>query len=241
MTRSARLIAVSPAMSRELLRIGIRADRVEVIPNGVAPLPSTSEDDRSVLTHLYAGEGRNGVVLFVGRLTKVKRVALLLHAWAATPSRAHAVLLIVGDGPLRHNLEATAETLGLRDSVRFVGMQAEVLPFYQAADVFVLPSASEGMSNALLEAMAAGLPVVVSDIPANREVVQDGRNGFLVHWTDSAHCARILQTILEDPELRRRVGGAARERATRFSIGAVADRYCQLYRGMLHRHVGSAE
>jgi glycosyltransferase involved in cell wall biosynthesis len=145
------------------------------------------------------------------------------------PRRETAVLLIVGDGPLRGELEREAAACGLGRSVRFVGSQPDVTSFYLGADVFVLPSLTEGLSNALLEAMAAGLPVVASDVRGNREVVEDGVSGFLVDWADADAAARRVARLLEDAVLRRRLGTAARRRADCFSIAVVGERYCRLY------------
>jgi glycosyltransferase involved in cell wall biosynthesis len=180
------------------------------------------------------GSPIGAVVLFVGRLTDGKRVDRLLRVWASIPPPDDAVLLVVGDGPQHDRLTTTAKGLGLRGSVRFVGVQTDVAPFYMIADVFVLPSESEGMSNALLEAMAAGLPVVASDIAANRDVVEPGSSGFLVDWADTPASASVLSLLLSDPALRDKVGRAARERASQFSIGAVAERYRCLYQALAH-------
>jgi glycosyltransferase involved in cell wall biosynthesis len=219
------LIAVSTEMYSALVHAGIPHTAMQLIPNGVALAPCGADEPDA--------ECRAPVVLFVGRLTERKRVDLLLEVWAAMRRPGHAALVIVGDGPLRRRLEGAAVRLGISSSVRFVGVQADVTRFYRTADVFALPSATEGMSNALLEAMAAGVTVVASDVGGNREVVEHGRSGFLVDWSDAAACARLLSDLLDDAACRARVGQAARERAACFSIDTVAERYCQLYRELL--------
>ncbi|HXH82883.1 MAG TPA: glycosyltransferase family 4 protein, partial [Candidatus Tectomicrobia bacterium] len=159
------VVALSGEMRRALSDAGL-GDLVVLIPNGVALQPRPSPPvDRATPTG-------PPVVLCVGRLTPRKRIDALLAAWQ-TVDRTGAELQIVGDGPLRPRLEAEARARGLR-GVRFLGLHADVMPFYERADVFVLPSTSEGMSNALLEAMAAGLPVVASDIGGNRDIVEHG-------------------------------------------------------------------
>jgi glycosyltransferase involved in cell wall biosynthesis len=239
LTRHARLIALSADMRAALAQAGVRLDGVELVPNGVAPVPAVSPERLAALRAERLDGHPGAVVLFVGHLTEGKRVDRLLHVWADMPRPAGALLVVVGDGPLRRPLVATADRLGLHDAVRFVGVQTDVTPFYLIADVFVLPSASEGMSNALLEAMAAGLPVVASDIAANRELVQSGRNGFLVDWADTVAAGSVLSTLLADGALRGAVGRAARERAAWFSIETVAARYCRLYAALTHARVAA--
>lgn len=231
-SRVDRFVAVSREMVAALRASGVPATKVAFLPNGIEvtdPPGRGSLADRAALF----GNPTATVALFVGRLVDDKGLDRLLPVWASLPARHGAVLVIVGDGPRRAALESLAVSLGLRAGVRFVGHRRDVGPFYANADVFVLPSRTEGISNALLEAMAAGLPVVASDIGGNRDVVEDGRSGFLVDWDDRAAPAGILATLLGDPHLRARVGWAAHERALSFAIDRVADGYQQLYRQVL--------
>jgi glycosyltransferase involved in cell wall biosynthesis len=223
------VIALSEEMRQALARAGL-GDRVAVIPNGVAIPTAVPEARRAALRAEWLGARATSVVVCVARLTPRKRIDALLGVWRVL-DREDAMLVIVGDGPQRARLEA--EAAGCRPgSVRFVGTRDDVTPFYRMADVFVLPSRSEGLSNALLEAMAAGLPPVVADIGGNREVVEDGVNALLVDWSDRAASAGALRRLLDDGGLRRRLGEAARRRAADFAIGIVADRYCALYRAL---------
>jgi glycosyltransferase involved in cell wall biosynthesis len=223
------LVAVSTQMMQGLATAGIARDRRVLIPNGVhlTPPPGTA---RAATRREWLGEAVGPVVLYVGRLEDVKGVRRLLAMWSVMPGRDAATLVIVGDGSLRAELEREAATRGLGRSVQFLGSRLEVRPFYLAADVFVLPSTSEGLSNALLEAMAAGLPAVASDVGGNRDVIDDTVNGFLVDWADTTASAALVGALLDDAECRQRVGAEARRRAACFSIAAVADRYGDLYR-----------
>jgi glycosyltransferase involved in cell wall biosynthesis len=229
------LVAVSAEMLQALAEAGIRDDRCVLIPNGVDT--EDDGDDGAAAKAAWLGDAPGGIVLYVGRLMEVKGVRALLPAWSAMARRDTATLLIVGDGPLRPELEREAAARGFGRSVRFAGSHPDVTMFYRMADVFVLPSLSEGLSNALLEAMAAGLPVVASDVGGNREVVDNGVSGFLVDWTDAAASARLVATLLDDAVLRRRVGEAARRRAGGFSIEDVAERYRALYQTVALPHV----
>src|SRR5688572_1581694 len=123
-----------------------------------------------------------------------------------------------------------ASGLGLLDSVHLLGRRGDMPEVLSALDVFVLPSESEGMSNAILEAMAMRLPVVATDVGGAREQIEEGRSGFLVDYPDSAALARKVLALLRDPELRGRVGGAARERVVeRYSAAGMVRQIEDLY------------
>jgi glycosyltransferase involved in cell wall biosynthesis len=227
-TRADRLVAVNADIAHALAEAGISPDRIALIPNGI-DLPTIEPSfDPLALRRDALGDGGLGVVLFVGRLVKEKSVDRLLTAWASLPEREQYRLVIVGDGPLRGDLVAMAETLGVLTSVRFMGYQSDVASFYAMADVFVLPSRTEGLSNALLEAMVAGLPVVVSNITGNRQLVDEG-SGVVVGWQDTAGWVEALSQLLGDEALRRKLGETAKRRVRAFAISEIATCYQRLY------------
>ncbi|MGH7927833.1 MAG: glycosyltransferase family 4 protein, partial [Candidatus Binatia bacterium] len=231
-SKTDRFIAVSTEMRRALLQAGIAREKLALIGNGIE-LTSRCNTTEATLRKEISGECDRPIVLFVGRLVKEKGLDRLLTVWASLPGHQRMVLLIVGDGPLRESLECQTRNLRLFPAVRFLGHQAEVAKFYSVADLFVLPSTTEGMSNALLEAMAAGLPVVASNVGGNKDVITHQQNGFLVDWEDTRLCARMLTTLCSDRELRQRIGNAARRQVRAFAIGDVAERYHGLYRAVL--------
>jgi glycosyltransferase involved in cell wall biosynthesis len=233
MRRPDRFVAVSSEMVQALQEVGIRPEKISLIPNGIPFMETSWNHDPVALRRELLGITEVQVVLYVGRLAEVKGVDRLLTVWASMPRSLDRILVIVGDGPLRKDLEAMVQRLDLRASVRFLGPQAEVAKFYGMADLFVLPSRSEGMSNALLEAMAAGVPSVASDVGGNREVVTDAESGFLVNWEDTAACASLLQALLADSCRRQTVGAAAKNRVREFALPRVAECYRQLYQGLL--------
>lgn len=177
-----KVIALTEAMATDLVELGIPRDKVLVIPNAV--------DGKMYLSPAPVGK-RNAklalgvpedvtLLIFVGRLVSLKRVDALLRAWSVLPIPiGERFLLVVGDGPERDCLEKMAASLELR-GVRFEGHVDDVRPYLMAADVFVLPSSQEGLSIALLEAMAAGLVPVVSDLPGHHDLVKDGLTGFVI-------------------------------------------------------------
>lgn len=227
-----RFVAVSTEMLEALRQAGIAPEKLALISNGIQ-LTAACNTNSSALRKEVSGESERSVILFVGRLVKEKGLDRLLRVWASLTGHETMLLLIVGDGPLKEDLESQAKTLQLLPSVRFLGHQTDVSTLYCIADLFVLPSKTEGMSNSLLEAMAAGLPVVASNVGGNKDVIKDQQSGFLVDWEDTTLCARMLLTLLSNPELRQRIGNAARRQISAFAIGEVAERYQDLYQAVL--------
>ena len=166
----------------------------------------------------YAGKsmGRGGDLLFVGRLAAVKGVPVLFEALAlARQSRPNLRLTLIGDGPERSILEAEAEPLG--DAVRFVGYQSQdaVALALKRADALVLPSFAEGVPVVLMEAMAAGIPVIATQIAGIPELVEHGISGLLVPPGDSGALANAILSSLADPDLKVAMGEAGRAKVTR--------------------------
>lgn len=219
--RQAHFVALHDGMRAELEAEGVPAGRIAVIPNGV-DVPTEAADPR------VADE-----VLMVGNLSQGsprKGFDVLLAAWALVHRERPAARLVVAGGGDRAPWERMADGLGCRESVRFAGPVPDPGPLYRRAALFVLPSRNEGMSNALLEAQANGLPAVATDIAANRAVVEDGVTGRLVAPGDAAAFAAAVLALLRDPPVREAMGRAARVRAAReFGRAAVTDRLLALY------------
>jgi 1,4-alpha-glucan branching enzyme len=205
---STRVVCVSEAVRSRALGLGVEADLLTVVPNGVDADRFTSGSRPT--------SPAAPVVTFVGRLIENKGPALLVEALGRLCREGLEFTgVFVGDGPLRSTLAARAADLGLGERVRFVGHVDDVAPALATTDVAVRPSYTEGMSLAVLEAMAAGCCTVVSDIPANVEVVRHGENGLTFATGDSEALAATLRTALTDPGLRERLGRAARAVAER--------------------------
>jgi glycosyltransferase involved in cell wall biosynthesis len=182
----------------------------------------------------YRG-GAAPVVGAIGRLVPQKAMHVLI---AATPAllEAHPALrvLIVGDGPLRADLEAQAARLGVAHAVRFAGYQEDVVSAYAAMDVFVLPSRDEGFGLVFLEAMAVGVPVVGTRVIGSEDAVEDGVTGLLVPYADPAALAAAVRGILASPDLAGRLRDTAAERVRRvYSREQCAARVEELYRELL--------
>lgn len=219
------VICVSENERRAGLAAGVcTAERSIVIRNAVEVGGAPSR------TH--AGEGPVQIVS-VGRLAAPKDFATLVAAVAELPEgRAH--LRVFGDGPFRGELEAQKQALGLGAVVEFAGEVPDARPHLEDADVFVLSSLSEGMPVSILEAMAAGLPVVASAVPGLEEVVLDGQTGFLVPPGDATALAAQLGRLVDDPDLRGSFGAAGRARAEEhFSLPGWREAHFSLYRSLL--------
>ncbi len=224
-------IATSGRAADEAVHFGIPAGRVHRIPNGIdtthyRPL---APDARQALRSRLGVEGRV-VALFVGRLGPQKNPLGLLDAWAATPRPAGSLLIFLGEGPQRAAIEERALSLG--ESVRVLG-RVDPLPWYQAADLFLLPSLYEGLSNSLIEALACGLPIVATPVSGTEDIFAAGDVGAMVEPTPSSLAAG-LEPMLADAALRARRGSTARLVAEReFSLIRVAREVEALYHLLL--------
>jgi glycosyltransferase involved in cell wall biosynthesis len=212
---------------------------LEVVPNGVdteryRSVPSGTRDRlRESL-----GLGGEFAWLAVGRFEVAKDHPNMLRAFARVrATRPDAVLLLVGRGSLQAEVEALAGNLGLDGRVRFVGTREDVPEFMTVADGYVMSSAWEGMPMVLLEAAAAGLPIVATRVGGNQEVVQEGVSGFLVAPGDDQALAAAMLRLMALPETERRAMGArGREQVRReYGLERVVDRYETIYRGVLDR------
>lgn len=224
------VFAVSEQLKRDLVReVGLPAPRIEVLYNGVDFSRCVLIDRESVRRRLRA-DVNDIVIGSVGRLAPVKNYPLLLRAVQGLTATAGVIVVLVGDGPERTALMVMAQELGLGERVRFLGHRDDVFELLAAMDIFVLPSISEGMSNTLLEAMVAGVPVVASDIGGNPEIVRDGVDGLLFPTADETALRERLQRLCVDSHLRACLGKAGRERVLEgFSIEAMIARYERLY------------
>jgi len=171
------------------------------------------------------------VVGTVGRLVELKNQRLLLEAAALLrPSWPGLVVVLAGDGPLRDDLVSLARQLGMQDSVVFTGPRQDVPRLLNAFDVFALPSRTEGLSIALLEACAAGLPLVATRVGGNDEIVQEHQTGLLIPSDDVSALRAALSQLLEDPAQRLRMGENARRWVVEHgSIEVMRENYAALY------------
>ena len=226
-----RFVAVSENLRHWLVdAVGLPRRKVVTIHNGVDTARFAPADATAARVALGLSADKL-VVGTVGRLDPVKDHATLVRAFASIVRRVQAVLIIAGDGPCRLDLERLVAALGIERHVHLLGERADVPVVLDAMDVFVLPSIAEGISNTLLEAMAMELPVVVTRVGGNPELVEDGVNGAHVARQDPDALAAAMMTYLEDANLRAIHGKSSRQRAVeRFSLDRMVAAYTTLYR-----------
>ena len=218
------LVAISPAIRAELVAAGYDPAKVVDLPNGV-PVPAEPWSPRP-------GWRDAPRAAFVGRLAPEKGLGALIAAWPIV-RREHpaARLALIGEGPERPALEGSIDRLGLHDAVELPGISPDPTADLRGADLFVLPSREEGMSIALLEAMALGIPAVASAIPGNAALLADGVHGRLAPPDDPPALARAILDQWADPGRAAAMAGEARRRVIEhYSIEAVARAHLTLFR-----------
>jgi glycosyltransferase involved in cell wall biosynthesis len=231
-----RFVAVSEDVRRRLEQYeGLKGTRIEVIYNGVRSEAPLAESARAALRQELGFPSDALIVGTAGRFDPIKNLPLLVRSLATARARdARIYGLLIGDGAELPSIRALIGELGLADSVRLTGYRADARLLVQCMDLFVLSSFSEGTSMALLEAMAAGLPVVVTAVGGNPEVVCAGETGWVVPSEAADALTAALLEAVKDSQLRRCLGSAARRRfEERFTLDKMISSYRQLYRSML--------
>ncbi len=226
-------IGNSPSVVEHLCeRARIPMSRLRLVKGGIDPsrIRSAAPFD---LTSLGIPAGAL-TALWVGRLDPVKGLGVLLDAFARVRAAVDAHLLLAGDGPLREQLEGDLLARGLNASVHFLGSRNDVPSLLKSVDAFVFPSRTEGLPNALLEAMAAGKAIVTTDVPGCRDLIRDGVNGLVVPYGNAVALAGAIRAALTDRSLSRRLGErASRDVDDRWHIDATFDAYASIYREVM--------
>jgi glycosyltransferase involved in cell wall biosynthesis len=234
-----RLVATSQAGGNEFKKTGYPKSRIIYIPNGVE-IPDNAKT--------AYGQVRN--VITVARMSREKGIDVLLNAWGKVAKEERVPKLrIVGYGPLESELRKLTSFLGMSEAVNFIGEVPNVSEYLTDADLFVLPSRAEGMSNALLEAMSYGIPCIATNVGGNPEVfgmdrnmkISPGeyliaRNGLLVNPDDVKGLSEAILYLIREVGIREEMGKSSREFIQEnYSIDLITDRYIALYQSMLDR------
>jgi glycosyltransferase involved in cell wall biosynthesis len=202
-----RLVTVCHAFAKELTAItGVPLEKISVRHNSIRRQPRVSAADIDAVRKRFGIDGRERLVLAVGRLSREKAHLDLIQAFKRlreTNADSSLKLVIVGDGPERARLEAAAESF--KERVVFTGQLSDVQPFYALADVFVLPSHSEGSPNVLLEAMAANVPIVATAVGGVPEMVADNESALLVPPNEPPSLAAAISSLLTDKDRAQRL------------------------------------
>ena len=225
-----KVVCNSRAAAGALRRSGCNEDRLGIIPNG---LPEQAFAARQPALAREDGVQRIG---FVSRMNDPSKNHELFLRVAAKLALRFPLLqfVLAGDGPLRQHLEQVAQSLGVDGRVVFLGDRRDIPAVLASLDISVLPSRSESLSNVVLESMAAGVPVVATDVGGNCELIRDGEEGLLVPLGDEEALGCALERLLHDVELRREMGRRARASAlANYSVEKIRDQYRDLYRSLL--------
>jgi len=234
-----RVLTVSTAVRDELASLGMSGSKVEVFLNPIDPA-SLRVAERAASRAAFGLGVDDLVVGTIGHAVPVKAWDVLVRAFSQVAAQTpHARLLLVGSTTAAHErecfaqLEALVAELGLEGRVIFPGYQTDLAPVYGALDVFVLPSRSEGNSNALLQALSVGLPCIATRVGHALQLIHDGENGLLVERSDVDELAATLARLVLDPARRARISAAARARSYAPSLDEYAERLVNLYASLL--------
>lgn len=237
-----RVVSVCQAFAPRLVAYGVKAERIRVLHNAAVPTPPVPAQERAQLRRQLGIRDGERVLLAIGRLSLEKGHADLLHALGCLRSLPQPwKLVLIGFGPERDALGRLAQSLGISDRIVFAGFHPDVTRFYAIAEVYVLPSHSEGSSNVLLEAMMAGTPIVATNAGGNPEIVLDEQTGLLVPVRDPQALAGAIRRLLSEPDLAERLADRASSRAaSEFSVDRYRRRLSGFYAEALGRGAASA-
>ncbi len=228
------IVCVSSSIRESLIDQGLEPSRISVIHEGV----DTESFDRLEAESSFREKSPTVLIAIVAHLSGEKGHADLLRAFSRLSERDSARLIIFGDGPLRSELESLTESLGLGATVVFAGFRKDVDALIKKMDIFCLPSHSEGLSSAILAAMAAHLPVIATDVGGSPELVVPGETGLLVPPGNPEALARALSQLIASPSMRSKFGDAGRSRLEKmFTVSAKLDASEALYDRLLAQSV----
>ncbi len=224
------VIAPSESIKKMLLKQGIRS-RIEVIPTGIN-LDVFGNPNREIIRKKYNLSPDQKLLLYAGRIAKEKNLEFLLKAFKLVLNkRPDTYLMLVGHGPEKGYLDALIKKFGLEKNIFSVGISRSIQDYYAAADLFVFSSVTETQGLVLVEAMAAGTPVVAVDSPGVREVV-DGKNGLLAKESLTEFSEKIIK-VLNDNKLRKKMSEHARKTANKYSISKMSRKVLKVYESVL--------
>jgi len=226
-------IGNSPSVIAHLQQAArIPLDRLHLIRGGidVNRIAGAVATDRASLGLTQA----DPILMWVGRLDPVKGLDVLIQAMRSVVDQTGAHLFLIGDGPERGRLESLVGTLRLASHVHFLGPRTDVPSLLRIANVFVFPSRTEGLPNALLEAMAAGKPIVATDVPGCHDLIVHEKNGLLVPFGDTRMLNNAIGQLLSDRALATQLGEkASADAAMKWNIESTLSAYESLYRNCL--------
>lgn len=229
--RTSKIVVNGTGVCDFYVAAGIAAEKFVIIPNGIAPHQTSGTSRRQLLDELGLPSDAR-LVATIGRLWPQKRIKDII--WAAellTVVHDDVHVLIIGEGPQRNALLRFRDQVQLQNRVHFLGHRDDVPRMIEHFDVLWQASGYEGLPNSIMEAMAAAVPVVATNIPGNRDLVAHGETGYLVSVGDRAGLARYANKVLEDTTLARRLGETAQQRMLEdYPVRNMVHQHAELYR-----------
>lgn len=227
---ASRIVILNKNMYQEVQTIGYNNQLIAWIPNGVDLTTYHNAEDRQSL-RAQMGIGSEKIILYTGRLSAPQKMLdHLIVAYARLRVSLPTKLYIIGDGPEKARLQRIIKKYNLENSIRLIPAVEEVAAFLQSADVFVMPSRFEGLSNAILEAMACGLPVIATRVEGNIDLIEDGVNGLLITPGDESGLVNALTQLLTRPEIAAALGQQARQTVcNNYDLQGIVGQYGSLY------------
>lgn len=235
------MVAVSENLKEDISKYeGIRTDKIKVILNGIDGNKYKNKIDKNKKRKELNIDNRNNPILgFVGRLSPEKGLIYLIKAMKLLVKEfPNILLLIVGEGALLEELKRETKALGMEQNIRFIGPRSDINEILGILDIFVLPSLREGLPLVLLEAAAASLPIVATDVGGNRQVVKHGTNGLLVKHGDATSLYNAIKKMIMDEAMRKEFGCKSFDLfINNFTIETMIKKYEDIYQDCLASHV----
>jgi glycosyltransferase involved in cell wall biosynthesis len=226
------IVTVSKTMANQVKsQPGIRSTKVTAIPNAIPIEDFYCPNEREAYRRELGFTSEMIVIGFAGRITKVKNPNILIKAFASlVPQYPQLRLIFAGEGDLQSSLEELAKTLGIANSVIWPGFCSNIPGFLSALDIYVQPSANEGLSLSILEAMAAEKPVIATRVGSADEIIRDGITGLLIRPGSKEAIENAIITLLKDQDYRNRLAKNGKQHVfNEFNIQKMVDNYCHLY------------
>jgi glycosyltransferase involved in cell wall biosynthesis len=231
--RATRIIAVSDSVKRELMDEHVPPAAIESIANGIdLEMYEPYRDKPAMRRRIQLPDKKT--IIYTGRLSPEKGVDFLIRTFADVLQTLPCQLLIIADGPEQDAVVQIIAEHNLDGTVLLISGAEEVAPYLKASDLFVLPSRFEGLSNALLEAMACGLPVISTRVGGSRDIIEDGQNGLLVDVDATDQLREAMERLLCDRQLAAALGANARAAVeVKHDMKSIANAYCVLYHDLI--------
>lgn len=229
-----KIIAVSPDVKQQMIDTGIKARKIFIIDNGINIKDSAFFTPVADARALLGIDPEYFVIGNIARLTPEKAQTDLLHAFVKLDELSNLKLVLVGDGPEYSTLQRLIESLGLQKKVIMAGNRDDARKLYTAFNVFALVSTNEGLPMVLLEAMAAGVPVIATRVGAIPDVIHDGQNGLLINPSEQGELLEAIRTLCTNGEMRKQLADAAKQMVGQsFSSRFMAGEYCKQYKSVV--------